>query len=74
MFLYFGWIIVLVVLCNVFLLECGFFFLFAFISKILAIIFLWFGCVFLDSLIFLFWDCWFCFMFLEICLFCYLID
>lgn len=26
MFLYFGWIIVLVVLCNIFLLECGFFF------------------------------------------------
>ena len=50
------------------------FFLFAFMSKILAFVFLLFDCVFLDSLIFLFWDCWFCFMFLEICLFCYLID
>ena len=35
----------------IFLLECGLFFLFSFMSKILAIVFL-FGCVFLDLLIF----------------------
>ena len=36
-----GWIIVLVVLCNIFLLECGFFFLcLFFVSKMSIVVFL----------------------------------